>query len=35
MNQPVLVDLRNIYPLAEAANAGFQLSRVGGAGTTY
>jgi len=30
MTQPVLVDLRNIYPPAEVAEAGFTLSRVGG-----
>ncbi|MEJ7927776.1 UDP-glucose/GDP-mannose dehydrogenase family protein [Sphingobium sp. AN641] len=33
MAQPVLVDLRNIYPPAEAAAAGFALTRVGGAGS--
>ncbi|WP_070155951.1 UDP-glucose dehydrogenase family protein [Sphingobium phenoxybenzoativorans] len=30
MTAPVLVDLRNIYPAAEAAAAGFKLFRVGG-----
>jgi UDPglucose 6-dehydrogenase len=29
LNQPLLVDLRNIYPEAEAANAGFTLVGVG------
>ncbi|HUD95280.1 UDP binding domain-containing protein, partial [Sphingobium sp.] len=32
MTGNALVDLRNIYPVAEAADAGFQLARVGGAG---
>ena len=30
MNAPILVDLRNIYPAAEASVAGFKLYRVGG-----
>jgi UDPglucose 6-dehydrogenase len=30
MNEPILVDLRNIYPAAEASAAGFKLYRVGG-----
>lgn len=30
MNAPILVDLRNIYPAAEAAEAGFKLYRIGG-----
>jgi UDPglucose 6-dehydrogenase len=29
MVQPVLVDLRNIYPVAEATEAGFAITRVG------
>ncbi len=33
MNAPVLVDLRNIYPLPEATQAGFTLTRVGGQGS--
>jgi len=32
MNEPVLVDLRNIYPRREAETAGFALTRVGGKG---
>jgi UDPglucose 6-dehydrogenase len=32
MNGKALVDLRNIYPLNEATEAGFTLSRVGAAG---
>ena len=28
-----LIDLRNIYPLAEAQDAGFTLTRVGGMGS--
>ena len=32
MNDPVLVDLRNIYPRREAETAGFALTRVGGKG---
>ncbi|WP_370171298.1 UDP binding domain-containing protein, partial [Sphingobium abikonense] len=28
-----LIDLRNIYPLAEAQDAGFTLTRVGGSGS--
>jgi len=32
MNAKVLVDLRNIYPRAEAEAAGFSLIRVGGQG---
>ncbi len=30
MTAPILVDLRNIYPKAEANAAGFRLFRVGG-----
>jgi UDPglucose 6-dehydrogenase len=33
MAQPVLVDLRNIYPVDEAVEAGFTVSRVGGVGS--
>jgi UDPglucose 6-dehydrogenase len=29
MTQPVLVDLRNIYPVEEAADAGFSVTRIG------
>ena len=29
-----LIDLRNIYPLAEAQDAGFTLTRVGASGAT-
>jgi UDPglucose 6-dehydrogenase len=32
MAQPVLVDLRNIYPVDEATQAGFTVTRVGGVG---
>ena len=32
MNAPLLIDLRNIYPRAEAEAAGFSLIRVGGKG---
>jgi UDPglucose 6-dehydrogenase len=32
MARPVLVDLRNIYPVAEASDAGFAVTRVGGSG---
>ncbi|MDR7156677.1 hypothetical protein J2W40_003522, partial [Sphingobium xenophagum] len=31
MNGNALVDLRNIYPLAEVTEAGFTLARVGAA----
>jgi UDPglucose 6-dehydrogenase len=34
MNTPLLIDLRNIYPSAEAEEAGFSLIRVGGKGVT-
>ena len=34
MNTPLLIDLRNIYPRAEAEEAGFSLIRVGGQGVT-
>jgi len=33
MSAPVLVDLRNIYPVAEAEAAGFTVTRVGGKGS--
>ena len=34
MTTPLLIDLRNIYPSAEAEEAGFSLIRVGGKGVT-
>ncbi|MET0372146.1 MAG: UDP-glucose/GDP-mannose dehydrogenase family protein [Sphingobium sp.] len=33
MASPLLVDLRNIYPVTEAEEAGFTLTRIGGAGS--